>query len=107
MRIMIPMKSLIQKLATNRFIKLDSKEFPYPTARKDLVNKSHYEIITFYNHRIEGLVTKYSFARLQGARDKHNGLRSIIMFLQFSCALTLALKFKLRTKRQVFKKFGY
>jgi len=101
MRIMIPMKSLIQKLATNKFLKFDSKELPYPTARKDLVNFSHYEILTFYNHRIQGLVSFYSFAH------NYNSLRSIIMFLQFSCALTLALKLKLRTKRQVFKKFGY
>ena len=28
------------------------------------------------------------------------------MFLQFSCALTLALKLKLRTKKQVFNRFG-
>lgn len=28
------------------------------------------------------------------------------MTLQFSCALTLALKYKLRTKRAVFSKFG-
>lgn len=101
MRIMIPLKSLIQKQATNKFVKFDSNGMPYPTARKDLVNFTHHEIVTFYNHRIQGLVSFYGFAH------NYTRLTSIIMFLQFSCALTLALKLKLRTKRQVFKKFGY
>lgn len=101
MRIMIPMNKLIRRLVTNGFAKMDSNNLPVPTARKDLVNFEHHEIGTFYNHRINGLVNFYSFAH------NLNSLRKIIMFLQFSCALTLALKFKLRTKRQVFKKFGY
>jgi len=101
MRLMIPMKSLIQKLAANKFIKVDNKGLPFPTARKDLVNFEHHEILTFYNHRIQGLTTFYKFAH------NYNSLRKIVMFLQFSCALTLALKLKLRTKRLVFKRFGY
>lgn len=100
MRVMIPMKSLITKLSTSKFIKIDSKGFPIPTARKDLVNFEHHEILAFYNHRIQGLVNFYGFA------SNFNSLRKIIMFLQFSCALTLALKLKLRTKRLVFKRFG-
>lgn len=101
MRITIPMKSLLQKLTTNGFVKVDSTGNPVPTARKDLVNFEHHEITTFYNHRINGLVAFYSFA------SNYNSLRKIIMMLQFSCALTLALKYKLKTKRQIFKRFGY
>jgi len=101
MRIMIPMKNLLKKLLSNGFAKIDDNNLPVPTGRKDLVNFEHYEIITFYNHRITGLVTFFSFAQ------NFNSLRKIIMILQFSCALTLALKFKLRTKKQIFNKFGY
>lgn len=101
MRVMAPIKDLINKLKVNKFVKIDAQGMPYATARKDLVNFSHYEIITFYNHRIQGLYNFYSFA------SNLNGLRVIFMFLQFSCVLTLALKLKLRTKKQVFNKFGF
>lgn len=101
MRVMIPVKKLIEKLKTNKFIKYDDKSMPVPTARRDLINFDHQEIIAFFNHRILGLLNFYSFAH------NLNSLRKIFMFLQFSCALTLALKFKLRTKRQVLKKYGY
>lgn len=101
MRIMIPIKDLIRKLKNNKFIKTNNKGFPFSTARKDLINFEHHEIISFYNHRISGLFNFYKFA------SNLNSLRKIFMFLQFSCALTLALKYKLRTKRKVFKRFGY
>lgn len=100
MRIMIPVDELIQKLITNKFAKRNAVGMPLATARRDLVNFNHHEIITFYNHRIQGLLAFYSFA------CNLTSLRKIIMFLHLSCALTLALKFKLRTCRKVFKKFG-
>lgn len=100
MRIEIPVKDLIKKFTINKFTKTNSNGLPAATARKDLVNFSHYEIISFYNHRIQGLTTFYSFA------VNLTSLRKIIMFLHLSCALTLALKYKLRTQRLTFKKFG-
>lgn len=100
MRIEIPINDLINKLKDNNFLVRDSNGLPVATARKDLVNFSHNEIVSFYNNRIQGLVTFYSFAA------NLTSLRKIIMFLHFSCALTLALKYKIRTKRQAFKKFG-
>lgn len=100
MRVMIPTKDLINKLVINKFLVMNELGLPVPTARKDLVNFEHHEIITFYNHRILGLHNFYGFA------SNLNSLRNINMFLQFSCALTLALKFKLRTKKQIFNKFG-
>lgn len=100
MRVMIPVKDIIKKLVNNRYILLNESGLPVATGRKDLVNFEHHEIVTFYNHRIMGLANFYGFA------SNLNSLRKIIMFLQFSCALTLALKYKLRTKKQVFNKFG-
>ena len=100
MRVMIPVKDVINKLVDNKFVVFNELGLPTATARKDLVNFEHHEIITFYNHRIQGLANFYSFA------SNFTSLRKINMFLQFSCALTLALKLKLRTKKQVFNKFG-
>lgn len=100
MRIEIPIEDLINKLKNNKFVITNPSGMPVATARKDLVNFSHNEIIGFYNQRIQGLVTFYSFA------VNLTSLRKIIMFLHLSCALTLALKHKLRTKKQAFKKFG-
>lgn len=99
MRIMIPIDDLIKKLIVNKF-KRNAMAVPTSQARRDLVNLTHHEIITFYNQRIQGLLVFYSFA------SNLTSLRKIIMFLHISCALTLALKFKLRTCRKVFKKFG-
>ena len=100
MRVMIPVNDVIKKLADNKFVVFNELGLPTATARKDLVNFEHHEIITFYNHRIQGLANFYGFA------SNLTSLRKINMFLQFSCALTLALKLKLRTKKQVFNKFG-
>lgn len=100
MRMEIPVKDLIKRLQINKFIKVDPKGIPVATARKDLVNFSHDEIVNFYNHRIQGLVAFYSFAA------NRTNLRKVIMFLHLSCALTLTLKLKLRTKKKTFSKFG-
>lgn len=100
MRIMIPVKDVLRKLVVNKFARMDEKQLPVARARRDLTNFEHEEIITFYNHRISGLLNFYDFA------CNLNSLRKIIMFLHLSCALTLALKYKLRTKRQAFRKFG-
>lgn len=100
MRIEIPVKKLIERLKTHKFIKDDSNGTLTATARKDLVNFSHAEIVSFFNHRIQGLVNFYSFAA------NLTSLRKILLFLQLSCALTLALKYKLRTKRAVFRRYG-
>ena len=62
MRIEIPIKDLITKLKINKFILTDSNGLPTATARKDLINFSHYEIVTFYNHYITELLNFYSFA---------------------------------------------
>lgn len=59
MRIDIPIKVLMDKFIKNKFCsKADS-----PTARKDLINLDHPDIIMFYNSRISGLVEFYNFAR--------------------------------------------
>lgn len=105
MRVLAPIEKLIEKLVKNKFVVRDRAGLPQATARKDLVLLSHYEIINFYNHRIQGVLNFYSFCPPRGIGNRTN-LRKIILFFQLSCALTLALKFKLRTKRAAFKAFG-
>lgn len=100
MRIEIPMKSILAKLKMNKFIRANSKGVLLAKSRTDLVNLAHYEIITFYNHRLNGIINFYTFA------SNYSSLWTIIMFLRFSCALTLARKHKLRTMRKAFQKFG-
>lgn len=59
MRIDIPHKALMDKFIKNHFCSKADK----PTARKDLVNQDHEDIIRFYNSRIMGLVEFYDFGR--------------------------------------------
>lgn len=100
MRILAPTKGLIDKLVANKFAKVNNRKQIIPTAKRDITLMSHYEILKFYNARIRGILNFYSFA------GNLNALRSIISILQRSCALTLALKYKLRTQRAIFLKYG-
>ena len=100
MRVEAPIEKLLQKLREKGFVRLNHFGEPTPTAKKDMVNLEHHEIVTFYNHRIQGLLSFYSFA------SNLNRLRSVFNMLNLSCALTLMLKCKLGTKRQVYSKFG-
>lgn len=73
----------------------------YPTAMRGLVELSHSDILAaLYNHKIRGLLNYYSFAGNRG------DLQKVIWFLVTSCALTLALEWKLRTRKKAFNKFG-
>lgn len=65
-----------------------------------LVGLSHSDILALYNHKIRGLLNYYSFAGNRG------NLQKVIWFLVTSCALTLALEWKLRTRIKAFHKFG-
>jgi len=60
-----------------------------------------FHIISFYNSKIFGLLNFYKFA------SNFSSLAKVIWLFKKSCALTLSLKFKLRTARRAFKKFGY
>ena len=70
------------------------------TALKRLTILDHADILAYYNSKLRGILNYYSFA---GNRSR---LTRIVWILYSSCALTLALKYKLRTRRKVFRKFG-
>ncbi len=96
-----PIKELIEKLVVKKFLKWcdQDRRQATPTARRNLVNLDHANILLYYNTVIRGLLHYYSFA------DNRKSMGSIIHMLKLSCALTLALKYKLRTAAKVFSKY--
>lgn len=99
-----PIESLLKRLSTRGLFKWNNieglKDRIRPTASKSMTNLDHPIILQYYNSIIHGLLNYYRFV------DNRKSLGSIIHGLKCSCALTLALKFKLRTMSKVFKKFG-
>lgn len=96
-----PIKELIEKLLKNGLIKRNRLNMVLPKGRTSLFNHSHYHILRWYNSMVNGIVNYYSFA---SNRPK---LGYIVWLLRASCALTLANKYKLKTMRKAFKKFGF
>lgn len=95
-----PIKKLLTKLQENQFVKRSSKGEFFPIGRPSCIPLSHPQILNYYNARIRGILNYYSCV--------HNrmSLWAIVRFLNYSCALTLARKYKLRTLAKTFKKFG-
>lgn len=99
-RMFAPIEKLLQKgIDNNVFKRLQSRKV-VATALRRIVNYSHSDIIRFFNSKIRGILNYYSFV------DNAKSLGSLIHGLKHSCALTLALKYKLRVRSKVFKKFG-
>lgn len=91
MRIQAPIEKIISRLIKNNVAKRNSQGKVLATARMDLVNHSHYEILSYYNSLVHGYLNFYSFASNYPSLLE----RQICWLLLQSCALTLALKFKL------------
>ena len=72
----------------------------FPIAKTNCMNLTHAQILNYFNSRIRGILNYYCCAH------NRNELWSIVRFLNYSCALTLARKFKLKTLAKTFKKFG-
>lgn len=95
-----PLRKIIDKLIKNKFARRNHLNVVLAKGRKDLVNHSHYDILRFYNSRITGILNFYSFAA------NYSSMRSIVWMFTHSCALTLALKHKLKTASKAFARFG-
>lgn len=65
-----------------------------------MINLDHADIVKYYNAVVRGIMNYYSFV------DNIARLSAIVEYLRFSCRLTLAKKYKLRTMGATFKKFG-
>jgi len=99
-RLEAPISEILEKGLENGFFKKTLTGKFVPTFCGKLVNLDHADVIRFYNQKICGILNYYSFV------DNKKSLGSFVHGLKHSCALTLALKFKLRHRAKVFKKFG-
>jgi group II intron reverse transcriptase/maturase len=96
-----PMSKLLDRLVLRGYFRWsETQGRAVPTALRSLVNMDHRSILLLYNSVIRGILNFYCFA------DNRKSLGSIVHGLKMSCALTLALKYKLRTASKVYKTFG-
>jgi len=105
-RIAMDYIKVIKKLEEEGFIRKrtsthNHKKLIYRgTFKGNLINLDHADILKFYNSKIIGLYNYYSFV------CNKNLLDYVCWLLTESCCLTLTRKFKLRTMRKTYKKFG-
>lgn len=96
-----PIFDLLIKLKDLGFVGRNHlNEFQYK-GKSSCVPLTHPQILRYYNSKVKGILNYYSCA--------HNRMRlwSIVRFIKYSCALSLARKFKLISLAKVFKKFGH
>jgi nicotine oxidoreductase len=92
-----PLKDIKYKLIKHNFINKNSEIIP----KFIWIHRPIKEIIELYNSVLRGILNYYSFVNNRG------DLVSLLWnTVQFSCAKLLAAKMKLKTSRQVFKKYG-
>lgn len=94
-----PIQLLLEKLIQNGFARRNHKAAVLAKGRPDMIHLTHYDIIRFFNSKITGLLTAYP--------GNFSLMARLIWILRQSCALTLARKFKLKTKKKALDKFGY
>ena len=99
-RINMPTMKLIEKLILNGFARINHQGQILARPLTKLVNLDHSTIIQFFNSKVYGFLNYYTFAanRIE--------TQNLIWILRLSLAKTLARKFKLKSARQAFKKFG-
>jgi len=95
-----PILELLTKLKDKGFIRRNHKGEFFPKGKSNCIPLTHPQILNYFNSRIRGILNYYSCVH------NRNELWSIVRFLNYSCALTLARKFKLKTLAKTFKKFG-
>lgn len=94
-----PIHELFEKATVNGFFKKKEGKF-VPTKVGWLINLDHADILGYYNSVIRGILNFYSFS------NNRKSLGSLVHGLKFSCARTLALKYKLRFASKVYRRFG-
>ena len=94
-----PLYDLFEKATVNGFFKKKAGKF-VPTKVGWLINLDHVDILRYYNSVMRGTLNFYSFS------NNRKSLGSFVHGLKFSCARTLALKYKLRFASKVYRRFG-
>jgi hypothetical protein len=95
----VPINTLLSCL--KNFLCLKCKGvFLLPTACKSIVNNNFNNILIIFNEIVNSIYKYYFLA------NNRSSLSFVARLLQQSCILTFALKYKLRTKNKVFKRFS-
>lgn len=94
--IKIPIMKLVENLKIDGYC----KENNIPTSKGKLIHLPNNSIVNYYSNNWLQYLKYYSICQNRKA------LKYIHYILLHSCALTLAIKLKLKTKHKVFKKFG-
>lgn len=92
----MPLQRVINKLKNASFCDGSGKSLP----KFQWLGYNHKEILLAYNAVISGIFNYYSFA------NNINALSCVYNILRSSAAKLLAAKYKLKSQRKVFKKFG-
>jgi len=95
-----PIIELLIKLKNQGLVKRSSKGEFFPIGKSNCIPLTHPQILNYYNSKIRGILNYYSCVH------NRNELWLIVRFLRYSCALTLARKFKLKSLKKTFHKFG-
>lgn len=96
-----PIRELLDRMVEKGFMKWNEKgDYCHATSLRRVVNLDHATILQYYQMVINGILNYYSFV------DNRANLWWIIHGLKYSCALTLALKYKLRFMSKTFCQFG-
>ena len=95
-----PILELLTKLKDKGFVKRSNHGKFFPKGKSNCIPLTHPQILNYFNNRILGILNYYSCVH------NRNELWSIVRFLNYSCALTLARKYKLKSLAKTFKKFG-
>lgn len=100
LKINIPTLKLINLYRESGFVKRNEKGQVLAIPRTNLVNLDHATILQYFNSVVKVLINYYTFSA------NRVEIKNLILLLRICLAKTLARKFKLRSARQAFKKFG-
>jgi hypothetical protein len=96
-----PTEKILERFKKNSFINKDKNGNYQANSLKRLINLSHANILKYYNKVIATFLGYYYFA------DNYYSMqKSTAFFIRHSCALTLKLKYKLRSRSNIFARFG-
>jgi hypothetical protein len=100
-RIEAPYQVLLKRLIEKGFLTRKKDKSWHINAIEHWINYTHTEILYRYNWIINGYLNYYSFV------DNKNIFHKLIGFIiRHSCALTLSRKYKLRSLKKTFKRYG-
>lgn len=92
-----PMDRIVKRLYENKFAKKNGT----PTRNGRLIYMNLFDIVNYYAMVTRGIIEYYRLANNYGRI-----VARVEYILKYSCALTIASKMNLRTKRKVFRKYG-